>query len=302
MHRFSPVNSRKSSHKIDCNSINFIELRGSRFTWSNKPFKQSINALFVCLALLRGKNIVGCSPSLSEESEAFESTKINKNKQTFPPFIEITPDSSDKFISRVPFPVRGITRALLQGMSAAQQSQPAPMKSHNATEGKIPALILSQIWGENRIPLFNNKYVSWLITPPNLSWRAGDSHGGFVGDSESRHTRWFRIVPLPCVFASSAAPLAARHGSQAFFDIFRYPWTSLDGSKKLHLATWWASAHPSAPSFPSPAGSGSFWGLGTHFAGEYLIPFTQDTSPSGCSLLPITVQHLYKPTSILKTQ
>lgn len=31
-------------------------------------------------------------------------------------------------------------------------------------------------------------------------------------------------------------------------------------------------------------------------------PFTRDTSPSGCSLLPNAVQQLYKPNSILNTQ
>lgn len=79
---------------------------------------------------------MGWDPSLLGESEAFETTKINLKKYFFPFFIEITPDSSAKFILGAPCPVRGITRALFQGVSTAKQSQPAPMQSHSAMEEK----------------------------------------------------------------------------------------------------------------------------------------------------------------------
>lgn len=42
-----------------------------------------------------GKNIIGHGPSLLGKSEAFESTKVNKNKDIFPFFIDT------RFISKV---------------------------------------------------------------------------------------------------------------------------------------------------------------------------------------------------------
>lgn len=160
-------------------------------------------------------------------------------------------------------------------------------------EEKIPALILCQIWEKT---LFNSKCVSWLITHQNLSWHARVSHSCFVGDTESGHHGGSGLFPWRLSLPVQILRSQRGTGTKDFFDIFRYPWTSLDGSKKLHLATRWASAALSAP------GQGQLLRTGNSLCPGVLIPFTRDTNPSGYSLLPLTVQQLYKPNSILNTQ